>query len=128
MFNLPSTHFSMVLDVSETRVSGTRTRSGTKYYFYYYFDDSNNLTGQACRYYWLIGLVLVILELGTCSIKNDRLSSRIVMDCEVVNHNRSISYISKVVGTAISPPYICGGFKILQLICICKIFFLFVAK
>ena len=71
--------------------------SNMYFYYYYYFDDSNNLTSQACQCYWLIGLVLVILELGTCSIKNDRLSSRIVMDCEVVNHNRSISYISKVV-------------------------------
>ena len=97
--------------------------SNMYFYYYYYFDDSNNLTSQACQCYWLIGLVLVILELGTCSIKNDRLSSRIVMDCEVVNHNRSISYISKAVGTAISPLYICGGFKILQLICICKFFF-----
>ena len=69
--------------------------SNMYFYYYYYFDDSNNLTSQACQCYWLIGLVLVILELG--SIKNDRLSSRIVMDCEVVNHNRSISYISKVV-------------------------------
>ena len=67
--------------------------SNMYFYYYYYFDDSNNLTSQACQCYWLIGLVLVILELGTCSIKNDRLSSRIVMDCEVVNHNRSISYI-----------------------------------